>query len=53
MKYESNIRVRIGGKTMNAFRFTDNIAFYAETKEDLQNILIKINKILRDNYGIK
>jgi hypothetical protein len=39
--------IRIGGETINALRFTDDIAFCAETEEDLQNILNNVNKILK------
>jgi len=38
--------VRIGGETINTLRFADDIAFCAETEEDLQNILNNVDKIL-------
>lgn len=45
--------IRIGGETINALTFADDIAFYAETEEDLQNILTNVNKILWDSYRMK
>lgn len=45
--------VRIGGDTINALRFSDDIAFCAETEEDLQNILNNVNKSLWDSYGMR
>lgn len=48
LRMEITLGVRIGGETINAPTFSDDIAFYAETEEDLQNILINVNTILWD-----
>lgn len=54
IKNESNTRsVRIGGETINIIRFTDDIALCAQTEKDWQNILINVNTILWDDYGMK
>jgi len=45
--------ITVGGETLNALRFADDIAFCAKTKEDLQNILTNVNKILWDSYGMR
>lgn len=45
--------VRIGGETINALRLADDIAFCAETEEDLQIILTNVNKILWASYGMR
>lgn len=45
--------VRIGGVTMNALRFADDIAFCTETEEDLRNILNNVNKILWNSYEMR
>lgn len=42
-----------GGKTINALRFADDIAFCAETEDDLQNILVKVNSILWNKNGMR
>lgn len=34
-------------------RFFDDITFCAETKKHLQNILLKVNKILWNEYGMQ
>lgn len=44
--------VRIGGQTINALRFADDIAFCTETEDDLQNILYNVNKIFWEKYGM-
>lgn len=36
--------VRIGRETINTLKFADNIGFYAEIEDDLQNILTNANK---------
>lgn len=38
LKTEIQEGVRIGGQTITAIRFTDDIVFYAEKEENLQNI---------------
>lgn len=53
LRIEVKQGVRIGGETINALRFADDIAFCAETENDLQNILTKVNKILGDKYGMR
>jgi len=46
LRIEVKQGVRIGGETINALRFADDIAFCAETEDDLQKILTNVNKIL-------
>lgn len=45
--------IRIGGETINLLRFANDIAFCAETVENLQNILINVNKILGSSYEMQ
>jgi len=45
--------VRIGREIINTLIIADDIAFYAEAEDDLQNIFSNISKILWDNYGIQ
>jgi len=51
---ELRIEVKQGvGETINALRFADDIAFCAETEDDLRKILTNVNKILWDKYGMR
>lgn len=54
IKYESNTRSwNRWSNYINALRFADDIAFCVETEKDQQHILISLNKILSDGYGMR
>ncbi|VVC40587.1 Reverse transcriptase domain [Cinara cedri] len=53
LRVEVKQGVRIGGETISVLRFADDIAFCAETENDLQKVLTKVNKILWDKYGMQ
>jgi len=53
LRLEVKQGVRIGREIINALRFADDIVFNAETEDDLQKILTKVNKILWDKYGMR
>ncbi|KAF0765853.1 craniofacial development protein 2-like [Aphis craccivora] len=53
LRIEVKQGVRIGGKTINALRFADDIVFCTEIEDDLQKILTKVNKILWNKYGMR
>lgn len=45
--------VTIDGETILSLRFSDDIAFCTEMENDVQNILVKVNKILWNKYGMQ
>jgi hypothetical protein len=53
LRIEAKQGVRIDRGTINPLRFVNDITFCAETENDLQKILTKVNKILWNKYGMR
>ena len=41
---ELQARIKIAGKNINNLRYADDIAFMAESKEEVKNILMKVKE---------
>ena len=49
---EAQAGIKIAGRTINNLRYTDDTAFMAESKEELNSLLIKV-KEENENVGLK
>ena len=49
---EAQARIKIARRNINYFRYADNTTFMAESKEELDNVLMKLKKE-REKAGLK